>query len=419
MLKPLLKTDWRICLPFHAPLRFALCLCMIVFGGCIPTVSGVPDAPSGWLPVIAVTAASAPILRPALTVSGDSTVLAWWNTVGMGPTEGLTVVRVANRTIVQSLVLPLGHTPRALTLYPDAGGLVQALWLDSSDLPGETRLYDALIGSDLSLQRGPTLISSIDTIRYSAVTLPSHALAVTWAAHTGLAAEPLYLQTIDADGRPRAAIIISKDARHPALTIDGHGSLYIAWLEPQPDAIETVEFARYPDDFTTLTAIESNDSPIPPATPIGIVALDPGSVLDGFALDVVAGYGYIAWANTSVSGQSETNSVVYALTFPLDQPTTARQITVAGDARWPDALNSPFADNDGALPISVTLANGTPAVIWLGKGQVLRIDRFGSSSDTIEQSALTSSGDNLIAAWATLASNGAAHIYLSMWRPTP
>lgn len=132
--------------------------------------------------------------------------------------------------------LPLGWAPRRWSLL-EYSSTVTLLWLDRAPSDSSTRLYGALLDNTLNprvtLTRGPTLISTAETLDYASAALPTGETVTLWTAQTpGQSARSLYLTTLDQLGRPLPSVLISRDAHHPTLFPYTPTSFYGAWLEP-------------------------------------------------------------------------------------------------------------------------------------------------------------------------------------------
>src|ERR1700694_937079 len=169
---------------------------VIMFCGCA-AVPVETQLPVGWSSVLHA-ADVPPLTQCSLWISNATPILAWH--------DPQWVVQISSGKPIK---LPLGIDPRQGKLIGGDNGSVHLLWLDRAvDTPGEIRLMAAHLTASLSLDRGPTVISTLDTQEYSALALPSGSVLVLWTAHSSNPAAPLYMQVIDALGRPHPPRVI-------------------------------------------------------------------------------------------------------------------------------------------------------------------------------------------------------------------
>ncbi len=332
----------------------------------------------------------APQLRPAVSFSRKVPVFAW------DDGSALHLWRAANDKSTNQKTLPLGQGSRQWSLYEGDNDELQALWLASTVL-GESALFTARIAPDLTLLRGPTTVSNLDTRDYAAAVLPSHNLLTLWVAHNLGLADTLYLQVIDAAGRPLQAIQIAKNAAHPALLVDPRGAVYVAWLEPALGNSWIVQFTTLTPDTLTVA----------PAVPAGLITLSAQSVLECLTMGADSAHVYLIWGEGSVIDGFAGR--VQALSFAPVDPSSAVQFTIADGARWPSA-----ASFTGGVAISLTTFRGArnaPAVAFLAPGKVLHLDQFPEVPGTMSQTVLLADSQTFTLAWSVLHDNGQTDLY--------
>ncbi|NWF70931.1 MAG: hypothetical protein HXY40_17740 [Chloroflexi bacterium] len=261
-------------MPGTAFLRRALTLCgvLVLLAGC---AGGTPsDAPlSIWGPIVTL-AAAAQGDGPALAALTPGLLSAAW--IGADADGIQPMMRQHSEaglgapvTLRLSPVRPYGQR-----LLPAGGGNLHLLWLDAdaqtqSDpfAANETRLFAALITPTLTLERGPTLVSSGQTWHYAAAAAGDGSLWLAWSG--GLAAEPtLYWQRLDAAGRPLFPQRLALNADWPLLTRTDAGQIDVYWAQEgrlwrarlnetgaqQPLALTTLPLLNAGDRLASITA---------------------------------------------------------------------------------------------------------------------------------------------------------------------
>jgi hypothetical protein len=133
------------------------------------------------------------------------------------------------------LTLPLPpRYPRALQLATGIGGRTHQLWLDADD-DGDTQLYGAVLETDFTVFRGPTLVSDAGTYRYHALADGAGGVLAAWSG--GLAAEPtLTVTQIDYEGRPVQPLAQLDGADYPVLFRAPDG-IYLLWIDVRQQVI--------------------------------------------------------------------------------------------------------------------------------------------------------------------------------------
>lgn len=242
--------------------------------------SGVPQPATGTITVIG---AAMQREAPALAISGGQLASAW---IG---SDGADVFQVARLNDSEPVVLPLPpRHPYQQTLLASAGGRFHLLWLDSSDT-AETRLYSALLGPDLTVERGPVEVSDINTFDYSAVSLPDGTATVAWTG--GSPAGPgLFLQQIDLSGRARAVFASARNATQPALSSLSDGTVF-AFYESEGDLLRARVFGE-----SLLDTVRLNRTP----------AIGPTDRLHPVFAATNGTCGYVFWNISHADGAAET-----------------------------------------------------------------------------------------------------------------
>ena len=364
---------------------------LIGLSGCAVTTV----IPAGWQVSLAL-ANTSPQTQPALWIGHKTPIVAEHS-----PTINL--LTSGN----PAKVLPLGHDVRQLALYSGSADTLHMTWLDQADAahPTDTRLFSAYLASDLTLLRGPTLISTATTLDYAALPLPSGALLTLWTSRTSSdpnSAATLTMQIIDPVGRPRPARTIAKNAAHPALASDRSGHLDIAWLEPLSSHLWAIQFLQItgePDETSTL--------PIP--TSIGLIQVEADHALETFTLATDSAAVYALWGESDVRN---ADGSVWALSFVPDQPAQIAQFLVAEHARWPSVSVTPT----DTLAIGLTLidqGHTVPAVTIVKHQQTVQIDRFAETG-TVSHTMLAADNDQKLAlSWFAVQADGSTLLMLT------
>ena len=179
---------------------------LIAVTACQPSSS----RPAGWR-VGRVVEHVIPQAQIALTTQNVTAALAWAGAPNLPNLQ----LALDEQPPIQ---LALGITPRQLSIVPLQNRWLQLLWLDQT-MPGDVQLMGGTVDAQGALQRGPTAISNMTTMEYAAVPTPNGASVVLWntPAIGASANTALYLQMIDAQGRPLPAQRITTSGRFPAL----------------------------------------------------------------------------------------------------------------------------------------------------------------------------------------------------------
>ena len=197
---------------------------MLLLWGCTTTPSS-QETLWGDLLLIAQVPQTA---APALVLDGDSLTAVWIGSDERGVHHDAR--RISQDGVLGNLLtLPLPpRYPHALQLTKGIGDRDHLLWLDA-DEDGEIRLYSAILDLNLSVFRGPILVSDAQTFRYSAVEDGAGGVLVAWSSR--LPDEPtLTITRIDYEGRPVQQLEQLDAADYPTLfrSVDG---IYLSWLD--------------------------------------------------------------------------------------------------------------------------------------------------------------------------------------------
>ena len=369
----------------------AVLILLVGLSGCAVTAL----TPTGWQAPIAL-ADTSPQTQPALWIGHKRQIVAEHS-----PTINL--LTSGN----PAKALPLGHDVRQLALYGGNADTLHMTWLDQADLahPTDTRLFSAYLASDLTLLRGPTLISTAATLDYAALPLPSGALLTLWSSRVlsdPNSAATLTMQIIDPVGRPRPARTIAKNAAHPVLASDRTGHIDMAWLEPLSSHLWAIRFLQIkgePDETSTL----------PTPTSIGLIQVEADHALETFALATDSAAVYALWGESDVRNADGT---VWALSFVPDQPTQIVQFLVAEHARWPSVSVMPT----DTLAIALTLSDQghtVPAVAIVNHQQTVRLDRFAETG-TVSHTMLAADSNQVLAlSWFAVQADGSTLLMLT------
>lgn len=223
---------------------------------------------------------------PALVLNGSNLIAAW---VG-GDERGIhqDARRFVDGTLRDAVTLPLPPTrPYAQVLVAGLPGQTHLLWLDA-DEAGLTRLYTALLATDLSVIRGPVAISDGLALEFSTVTDGAGGLWSAWSG--GMVAEPLiYVRRSDDEGRPLLQTMTIGSGEHPALLRGADGVVWSFWLG-------NGELRRQRVDTPNATAQSLT----------GTISLTPGDQLVNVRAALDATSGYFFWNVTRANGMNET-----------------------------------------------------------------------------------------------------------------
>ncbi len=364
-------------------------LFVLLLSACSP-----PPNPDGWRPTQKVAEVS-PHMRPVFLLNQNDPVFLWH--------DG-TVLHM-QRLGKSAKMLPLGRTPRQWSMYPAQNDQMLLLWIDQFS-PDESRLYTALIAPDLTLVRGPTQVSNANTTDYAAAVLPQGDLQALWVSRADGVVPMLYAQTVDLQGRPQPALLLARNAIHPAITINPvRDYIYTAWLEPQIGNVWSIRsgFNLSTEDISAISGSE-----------VGLIKLKAGHVLESFVLGVDRQYLYYLWGDTDTS----TGTIGSVQVLPVapsrslnDEP--LHQFTLDGNLHWP---SFPFATAIGQVLSLTAIKDGraVPAVAHFEKGKLASLTTFPTVSGTLGATTLTSSLDQpLYLAWTVFDGSGSTGIYLT------
>lgn len=126
------------------------------------------------------------------------------------------------------VTLPLPpRNPYTQMLVPSSSGYLHLLWLDV-DERGETALYNAVLSSEQTVERGPAEVSSAPVTAFSAAPGVSGRALVVWTQGV-LPESGLFAAEIDASGRPGPPVRIAGRASTPAMVRTQDGSALVFW----------------------------------------------------------------------------------------------------------------------------------------------------------------------------------------------
>jgi len=344
--------------------------------------------------------------QPALQLVGTTPLFAW---PGDPAVTQLRLVDTARSN--DPVVLPIGSTPRHVLLYPAGGSNLQILWLDET-LPGESRLFSAILDANRAVERGPNLISNRPTQDYSATVMPAGDLVVFWMeANNG----PLYAQFIDTSGRPRPPLRLADSGRYPSAVYDQLGALHVAWVEPTTPRLWAIHYSAFKDGVPA--PVQGNV--------IGLIALENGNALESFGLGLDATHVYCLWGTVNLNNPDHTLGKVAGLLFPHGNSAATQTLTINVpnvSLRWlaipPRQVNtltigltaSAITEN-APREYPVTVAT-TPTSI----GAIQPV--INERANVIGRTTLTSDANgDLHIAWTALRENGTASLYYATTRP--
>lgn len=165
---------------------------------------------------------------PAVATSGAGVAFAWAGFDAVNVHQDARLLR--SGTLSEAVVLPLPPAhPFDQRLIAGADGRLHLFWLDAAQDGQGNRLYSAILGPDLGVQRGPIALSNEPTYRYSAIADGQGGALAVWSA--GAAAEPtLTAGRVDLLGRPLPPELLTVRGQFPALTSSGASGVHLFWL---------------------------------------------------------------------------------------------------------------------------------------------------------------------------------------------
>jgi hypothetical protein len=371
----------------------------------LSTIAGCAANPIDTLPpwtILRVINDVPPQEQVALTLHKNGVWLAW---PGDATMPNLRLVEATTPT--DPAVLPLGITPRALSLYSMADGWMQFLWLDQK-LPGEFFLVGGTLNKDGTLERGPTEISNEPALHYNAVRTPIGEVIAFWV-RAGSGPTPIYAQVIDSLGRPHQALQIASSGHYPAAAFDQKGDLHLAWLDAGPPW--AIHYATFPGGKLT----------VPESTTIGIIPVEPGQALEQFTMGLDETHIYCLWGVVRVG--EEMTGTVSALIFPRGNPISTRTFVVnipdVISVRWPTVpVRVMQTMNVGVIGSTQKGWEGIPFVLTITPDGIMASNLIISRPVPISRISIASDAEgNLHLAWAVYAENGISQIYYASNRP--
>jgi hypothetical protein len=334
------------------------------------TLVGCGGAPSGAAQA-ALESAWGPVLRlgqaeqaaaPTIALIDNRLSFIW---VG-GDASGIhhDGVTWESGTLSDRVVLPLPpRNPFALQTLPGATGTLHHLWLDQN-AAGELRLYSALLGLPLSVQRGPIEVTEQTTRRFAAARLPDDTAWVV--ASGGLDYAPsLYAHWLDNEGRPRLENIyqIASEADYPALLTAPDGTLYVFWLHTAENRV-----------YRAVLLPNGQVDAVQPLMP-GL-ALDPADRLESFYAAADLTHTYLFWNAVTAEGRPRTwytaaraGAVGWPAPRPLEVSVTDSTITTGFNAGTVLAVEAGSESWGYVRPVEGMFAN-LPTTAYNPAGQV-------------------------------------------------
>ena len=313
------------------PLLLVLCS---LLAACTPSAAPTTESQAAWGPALTIAQAEQ-VNAPALWVANDRVTTAWVGADATGVHQDIRLLTPGGLSATAVLPLPPVY-PYDQTIYPGQLNYTHFLWLDAAE-SGENRLYNALITPDLTVERGPTTLSTAHTLRYTALTAADGGLQIVWSG--GLLAETaLYYQTIDVAGRPGTPLELTLNADWPSLTRANDGTRYLVWLRPTDNrlfyAVLTETGLTQISEIATLSHIE------------------PDTRLFNVQIALDATHLYVFWNTVNSTGEAQTWL-------------TSREIT---GAVWssPAAVGLDLTAAENRLPFETGFNTGSAQVIEAG-----------------------------------------------------
>ena len=330
-------------------------------------------------------------------------------------------------------VLPLGKTPRALTMVPAHDGWMHLLWLDES-LPGAVRVWTTVVSADGHVDHAPIAVNNKVTSTYSVLALANGSALTLWTDASRRSS--LYAQVLDDVGRPFGAVYLSDNVNFPSAALDLSGRLHLAWLEAQSPTLWVIHYLLLSDP----RSLDFQASLEPPQnSPIGLIHLTAGQTIGSFAIAADASRVYMLWTALDASTAASSAGVIgsaHGLSFPLGDDSALGTLSFAASGL--DSPGSAARSNVRSLYIQKvaekTLAVGalvgnwdenthtwqdTPAALPITPSGVGALQPVfaGTADETLGDVALASDpGGGLVVAWSTLHANGKSTITLASTR---
>ncbi|HYO88398.1 MAG TPA: hypothetical protein VER79_07100 [Candidatus Limnocylindrales bacterium] len=312
---------------------------------------------------------------PALASSGAHTAFAW---AGFDEADVHQSARLLAAGGLQNpVILPLPPThPFDQQLIAGADGALHLLWLDKAADGHGNRLYSALLGPDLSVQRGPVEVSSDATYRYAALTDGQGGVWAAWSS--GNPAEPvLTLGRIDVLGRPLPPASLQRRGEFPALAANRGGAQSLFW--------------RSEGQLWRLSLADG--LPLGTAVLSAAVGLWPGDQLDGLWAAPCGSRMCVGWNLTRADGLAES----WLSSGGADADQWAPPQRLAG-LSWLTP-NRETQASDAALTGVAQSQHGL-ALVTLAGGAVDHVELAAPDVDVMGAPALARAGDAWLLAWA-------------------
>lgn len=221
---PVLKAFRR--LPLARRVRFTFALLLFVCAACSPTQPTTAQTTTATPDPSLLIAQAQQADAPALLLNRDQLLAVW---VG-GDERGIHQdARLLNGDT--SVTLPLPPTrPFGQALVAGVAGQTHLLWLDADENDrSRNKLYAAMLGTDLSVLRGPVAVSEGAAFEFSSVTDGAGGLWTAWSG--GSIAEPtIYVRRSDDGGRPLLQTATIGTGEYPALVRAADGGVWLFWL---------------------------------------------------------------------------------------------------------------------------------------------------------------------------------------------
>lgn len=265
--------------------RFLLTLLVFACAACSPsqptttqTTTATPDAS---LLIAQAQQADA----PALALNRNQLLAVW---VG-GDERGIHQdARLLSGDTTVTLPLPPTR-PFGQALVAGVAGQTHLLWLDAdANDRSQNKLYAAVLGTDLSVLRGPVAVSEGAAFEFSSVTDGAGGLWTAWSG--GAPGEPrIYVRRSDDGGRPLLQTTTIDAGEYPALVRATDGGVWLFWLSGG-------ELRR-----------QQLDQPNAPAQALtGTISLAQGDQLANVRAALDSTSAYFFWNVTRANGVSET-----------------------------------------------------------------------------------------------------------------
>lgn len=391
---------------------------LLLLAGCVGDPVTPTEPTSLWGRIFTVGQAEQ-IDAPLIWPDTQQVVMAWIGADETGVHQDIRAVRADGLSEKVVLPLPPVH-PYAQQFAASLANTLHLLWLDANP-NNETRLYSAIVTTNLELDRGPTLVSEQAARRYTSIPAGDGALWTISAG--GLLAEPgLYVRYLDLVGRPqiRESYELVSDADWPTVTQRNDGTVDVFWIQNSTGKIFHATFAD---------GVLEN-----PRELLTTVTLNPGDRLDNFSAALDDTHSYLFWNISRADGQAESWFASAVLDSPKWSAPVRLGVVTAGDSSFQTGFNTgaahsaqagdpavawvrPLAGQFDVLPLAGVLEKTRLVMLYLRGGDIVAAQDIAPIHLPLSAPNLTSDRDrHLYLAWSQPNDSGSADLNLTMTR---